>query len=123
VAAPVELLGVEQTQAILDAVGEDIAQYGKPARAGAMLVQRTAASYGPHRTGDLGRSYRALGGKRQARVISRIVYGAVIEYGWPARNIGAQRRLQRAAEANALQIAALFEDHARAAIAKRNAGG
>jgi hypothetical protein len=122
----VELLGVKETQAVLAQVERDITLAGKPGKQAAVLVARQAASYGPDRTGDLSRSFKGLGGKRQGRVVSRaahpgkqgqrVLYAPVIEYGWPKRGIAPQQRIMRALKANESTIRALYEDYIRGVL-------
>ena len=115
----VQVVGQRELDKALADVDADCRELGKPARAGATLIARTAASYGPNRSGDLAGSYRALGGKRSARVVSNSIYSAVIEFGWAKRGIDPQRRIYRAIDATARQVQALFEEHVRGVIRDR----
>jgi hypothetical protein len=122
----VEVLGEREVSAMLAEVERDVALTGKPGKQAAVLVARTAASFGPDRSGDLSRSYKGLGGKRMGRVVSRAAhnrgrtdkatYAPIIEYGWPGHNIEKQERVQRGLKANESTIRALFEEHVRGVL-------
>jgi hypothetical protein len=113
----VEVVGEAGIDRALAGLGEEIRELGKPARAGAELVARTAAGYGPNVDGRLSSSYRALGSKYSGRIVSKLVYAPVIEFGWPSRGIAGQLRVYRALEANTPAIMALFEENIREKLA------
>ena len=119
----VTVLGVKETQAAMDAIGRDITLSKKADKDAAALVARTAATYGPDRSGKLSGSYRPLGSKKRGRVVSRLIYAKPIEFGWPFRGIEPQRRVQRAIEANAAQLQAIYEAYCREVLAKRAGKG
>jgi len=113
----VELLGQRELEKRLDAFSQTVEYSGKAGKTAATLVARTAAGLGPNRSGDLGKSYRGLGSKKQGRVVSKLIYSPVIEFGWPARGIVPQLRVQRAIEANAGNIQAIYERYVRDQLA------
>lgn len=119
----VELLGVKETQAQLDAIGTDITESGaKAGKQAALLVARAAAGIGASRSGRLGGSYRGLGSKRQGRVVSKLVYAPIIEFGWPRHGIAAQERVLKAIRQNERAIQAIYERYCRDVIAAKGGG-
>jgi hypothetical protein len=112
----IEVVGEKAVEKELAKLDAEIRELGKPARAGAQLIARQAAGYGPNPSGDLSASYRALGTARSGRIVSRLPYSAVIEFGWSRRNIAEQLRVYRALEDQTPAVMALFEDYVRGRI-------
>ena len=115
----IELLGEKELQRRLAELEHEIEFSGRAGKDSAVLVARSAAGVGPNRSGDLAKSYRGLGSKKQGRIVSKLVYAPVIDFGWPARGRPAQRRVERSIEANSGAIQAIYERYVRDQIARK----
>lgn len=61
----------------------------------AQRAARAVAGFAPRRSGRLARAVVARPAPEGAEIRVEIVYGGVINYGWPRRNIGARRFVER----------------------------
>lgn len=96
----VKVTGGAEVARALKSVGESTKDLTKANRAIAQMVANAAAGIGPNPTGTLAGGYRPRGTTRRAAVANAVPYAPPIEFGWPRRNIEAQRRIERAVEAN-----------------------
>jgi len=95
----VRVEGADRLRATMRAAGMKLRDLSAVNRRTAAKVAAAAAPEAPRRTGALAASVKPSGTQRIAAVRSRLVYGAPIHWGWPARNIAAQPWLYEAAVA------------------------
>ncbi|MFD8101943.1 hypothetical protein ACFV24_20590 [Nocardia fluminea] len=82
---PGQLRGNRNFQRTMNRAQRDL-RSGEPSKKAAQIAARAARAAAPRKSGRLARSIRASG----RTVSTPIVYAAVQNYGWPARNIRAR---------------------------------
>lgn len=100
--------GVDELERDLAKLRDEVSRSGQADGEAAKLVANVARGIGPNRTGALAASYSGWPLERTGEVRSGMPYAGVIEQGWPARNIAAQRRVQRAFERSTREIEAIY---------------
>lgn len=98
----VKVEGLGQLVRTLTAAGKGVEDLKEANQAASRIVLEEARRRVPRRTGRLEATGRVNKAAKKANVLfgnKRVPYAAVIEYGWPARNIGPHPYVSPAAEA------------------------
>lgn len=118
---PVSVQGLRQVNKDLLALGAELDDlkdvYAEVAKVGSQV----AANLAPHKTGALAATIRGNRAKGKAVVTAgkgRVKYAGAINYGWPRRNIRANRFLQRTDTVMETRAPQIFEQGIDALIEK-----
>ena len=115
----VSVEGLSRLRATLAEAGAQLDDLKAAHAAAAQFVADTAAARAPVRTGALANSIRSSGTKRAGVIRAgnkAVPYAGPIHWGWPSRNIKANRFMTDAAATTEAAWVELFYQHITAAL-------